>query len=168
MTVVLLNADYTFLNIVSWKRAFALVSKGKVEVLKYGERVIKNSAGALLKIPAIMRLVKLVRTIFKTRVPFSKKNVMIRDGFKCTYCGLENAIFTIDHVVPKSKGGKSTFENCVTSCKPCNNMKGDLSCSEAKMYPKAKLIQPTISEFLMMKVKSLGIDKILEDLWKGK
>ncbi len=166
MAVVLLNGDYTFLNTVTWKRAFALISKGKVEVLKFSNEVVKTAAGAALKIPAIMKLMKLVRTIYKARVPFSKKNVMIRDGFKCVYCGDVKTRFTIDHVTPRKLGGKSTFENCVTSCKPCNNKKGHKTCSVAKMFPKTKLIQPTIAEFLLMKVKTLGIDKILEDLWK--
>lgn len=164
-SVVLLNLDYTFLNTVTWKRAFALISKGKVEVLKFSDKDIKTAAGTVLKIPSIMKLMKLVRTIYKARVPFSKKNVMIRDGFKCVYCGVTKARFTIDHVTPRKLGGKSTFENCVTSCKPCNNKKGHRTCSEVKMFPKAKLVQPTIAEFLLMKVKTLGIDKIISELW---
>ncbi len=164
---VLLNSDYTFLNVVSWKKAFALMTKGKVEVLKYSEMVIRSAAGAVLKIPAVMKLVKLVRTIYKARVPFSKKNVMVRDGFKCVYCGVTGVRFTIDHVKPKSKGGKSSFENCVCACKSCNNKKGRKTCKEARMYPKARLEQPTISEFLLLKVKTLGVDKILKDLFKG-
>jgi 5-methylcytosine-specific restriction endonuclease McrA len=163
--VILLNADYSFLNTVNWKKAFILIAKGKVEVVKYGERVIKNAAGAVLRIPAVMRLIKLIRTVYRTRVPFSKKNVMVRDKFTCVYCGEQNARFTIDHVTPKSKGGKSTFENCVTSCKSCNNKKGDSLCSEVKMFPKTKLVAPTINEFLQMKVKSLGVDKVLKELF---
>lgn len=165
MQIILLNGDYTFLNIVTWKRAFALVEKGKVEVLKYSEKVVNTAAGVVLKIPLVMRLIKIVRTIYKSRVPFSKKNVMIRDKFRCVYCGVEGARFTIDHVVPKYHGGKSSFENCVTSCKPCNNKKGRKMCSEVKMFPNTKLVQPTISEFLIMKVKTLGIDKVLKELW---
>ena len=164
--VILLNADYTFLNIVNWKKAFTLIAKDKVEVVKYGEKAIKNVQGLLLQIPAVMRLIKLIRTIYRTRVPFSKKNVMVRDGFKCAYCKTEHVRFTIDHVVPKSRGGKSTFENCVTSCKSCNNKKGSKTCNEAHMFPKTKLVAPTISEFLLLKVKSLGVDRVLADLWK--
>jgi len=163
--VILLNADYSFLNVVDWKKAFTLLSKGKVEVLKYSERVIKTAQGVVMKIPAVMKLVKLIRTLYKTRVPFSKKNVMIRDGFKCVYCGKEKVNLTIDHVLPKSRGGKSSFENCVTSCKDCNNDKGHRTCQEARMWPKTKLIAPTISEFLRMKIKNMGIDKVLDDLW---
>ena len=161
--VVLLNADYSFLNTCSWKRAMTLIAKGKVEVLKYGEHVING----VLKIPAVMRLVKLIRTIYKTRVPFSKKNVMIRDGFKCVYCGAENVKFTIDHVLAKARGGISSFENCVTACKPCNHKKGHKLCREIKMFPKTKLIAPTISEFLRMRMVTLGIDDILKEIWSN-
>jgi 5-methylcytosine-specific restriction endonuclease McrA len=163
--VILLNADYTFLNIVNWKKAFTLIAKGKVDVLKYSEKVIRSAAGAVMKIPVVMRLIKLIRTIYKARVPFSKRNVMVRDGFKCVYCGKTGVRFTIDHVVPKAKGGKSTFENCVTACKPCNHSKGHKSCQDARMYPKTSLIAPTISEFLRMKLQSLGVQKTLDELF---
>jgi 5-methylcytosine-specific restriction endonuclease McrA len=163
--VILLNADYSFLNTVSWQKAITLLAKGKVEVLKTSERVITSASGMIMKIPLVMRLIKIIRTIYKARVPFSKKNVMVRDGFKCVYCGKTGVRFTIDHVVPKARGGKSTFENCVCSCKPCNNKKGSLSCRDARMFPKASLTAPTISEFLRMKITTLGIKKVLDDLF---
>jgi 5-methylcytosine-specific restriction endonuclease McrA len=163
--VILLNADFSFLNVLGWKRAFTLIAKGKVEVLKYGDKVIHNAKGVILKIPLIMRLIKLIRTVYRTKVPFSKKNVMVRDSFKCVYCGVTGVRFTIDHVKPKSKGGKSSFENCVTACKICNNKKGDRTCPEVRMYPKTNLIAPTISEFLRMKIKTLGIQSTLDDLF---
>ena len=112
-----------------------------------------------------MRLVKLIRTIYRTRVPFSKKNVMIRDGFKCVYCGATGVRFTIDHVRPKAIGGKSSFENCVTACKPCNHKKGHKTCDDARMFPKTKLVAPTISEFLRMRMETLGINDILKEIW---
>jgi 5-methylcytosine-specific restriction endonuclease McrA len=165
--VVLLNADYSYLNTVNWKKALTLMSKGKVEILKYADSFIKNVKGTIIKIPAVMRLIKFIRTIYKTRVPFSKKNVMVRDGFTCVYCGDTHSRLTIDHVVPKAKGGKSTFENCVASCKPCNNRKGSKMPREAKMFPKTKLVSPTISEFFNMKMKKLGVDKVLDDLFNN-
>ena len=165
MTCVILNADYSFLNVISAKKAMCLLAKGKTEVLKYGSGIIRTARGLVFKIPAIMRLVKLVRTIYKARVPFSKKNVMVRDGFVCTYCGTKGVRLTIDHIVPKSRGGKSIFENCVASCKKCNSRKGDRSCREARMFPKTKAVQPTVMQFLGLKMKALGIDGILEDLY---
>ena len=163
--VILLNADYSFLNTVSWQKAICLLAKGKVEVLKSSERVIRSASGLVMKIPLVLRLIKIIRTIYKARVPFSKKNVMVRDGFKCVYCGKKSVRFTIDHVVPKARGGKSSFENCVCSCKPCNNKKGSRSCREVRMFPKASLTAPTISEFLRMKITTLGIKKVLDDLF---
>jgi len=164
MEVVLLNADYSYLNTIKWKKALTLLAKDKVSVLKYGKRVIKSASGMIMRIPAVLRLIKFIRTVYRTKVPFSKKNVMIRDGMKCVYCGAKNVRLTIDHIVPKARGGKSTFENTVAACKPCNNKKGSKSCSEAKMYPKTNVHSPTISEFLMIKMRVLGVDKIIEDL----
>lgn len=165
MSVILLNADYSFLNSVSWQKAICLIVKGKAEVLKFTERIIKNFDGSIvMKIPAVMRLIKIIRTLYRTKVPFSKRNVLVRDGYKCSYCGVESKSLTIDHIVPKSKGGKSLFENCVASCKSCNAKKGDMLCNKVGMFPKVKAYQPTISEFLSLKLKKLGIDKTLKDL----
>lgn len=164
-SVIILNADYSFLNMVSWKKAFKLLSKEKVEVVKWADKVIHNAAGKVLKIPAVMKLIKFIRTIYKTRVPFAKKNVYIRDDFECVYCGHRSKKLTIDHIIPKSRGGKSTFENCVASCKPCNNKKGHKLCSEIKMYPSKSAYQPTISQFLQLKVKTLGIKKVIDEIF---
>jgi 5-methylcytosine-specific restriction endonuclease McrA len=163
--VIILNSDYTYINMVSWQKAFKIMAKGKASVVKYSDKVIQVAENLTMRIPAVMKLMKIVRIIYKNKVPFSKRNVMIRDNFHCVYCGVEGVKFTIDHVKPKSKGGKSTFENCVTSCKPCNLKKGDKLCSEIKMYPRTNLTAPTISEFLMLKMKSLGIDKFITELW---
>lgn len=161
---VLLNADYTFLNLVSWKRAICLIAKGKVEVVKDSQRTIRNCSGIELKVPAVMRLIKLIRTIYRTSVTFTKRNVLIRDRFKCAYCGSRGDRLSIDHIIPKSRGGKMTFENCVAACKPCNLKKGGRTPSEARMYLKIKPYQPTISEFLRLKFESLGIHHMLQEL----
>ena len=161
---ILLNADYTYLNVVDWKRAMCLMIKGKVQVIKHSKRIVRTAEGIIIKVPAVMKLIKLIRALYVNRVPFSKKNVLVRDGFKCAYCGAERQRLTIDHIIPKSKGGKANFENCVSSCKPCNNKKGNRTPREAQMYLKVKAYQPTISEFLRLKVKKLGINDILRDM----
>jgi 5-methylcytosine-specific restriction endonuclease McrA len=160
---VLLNADFTFLNMVNWRRAMCLIAKGKVQILKESEKTIRGSEGLLVKIPAVMRLIKLIRTLYKNRIPFSKKNVLVRDGFKCAYCGSEKGKLTIDHIIPRSRGGRTCFENCVASCKACNNKKGSSFPSEVNMFLKLRPYQPTITEFLLMKVKNLGVYEILRD-----
>jgi len=141
-----------------------LIAKGKVQVLKNTERIIRTAEGLIIKVPAVMKLIKLIRTLYVNRVPFSKRNILVRDGFKCAYCGVERGKLTIDHIIPKSRGGKATFENCVSSCKPCNNKKGNRTPHEARMYLKARPYQPTISEFLRLKVKKLGINDVLREM----
>jgi len=138
--------------------------KGKTQVLKYSERVVRNSSGIVMKIPLVMKLVKLVRSIYKSKVPFTKKNVFIRDKFRCVYCDTKDVRLTIDHVVPVSKGGRTNFDNCVASCKPCNSNKGNRTPSEARMFMKKRPYTPTIAEFIRLKMKQLGIDRFLVDL----
>jgi len=161
---VLLNADYTYLNLVNWKRAICLMAKGKVEVVRDSQKTIRNANGDEVKIPAVMRLIKLIRTIYRTSVAFTKRNVLIRDHFRCAYCGAGKEKLSIDHIIPKSKGGKMTFENCVAACKTCNLKKGGRTPSEARMFLKIKPYQPTISEFLRLKFESLGIHDVLREL----
>lgn len=72
---------------------------------------------------------------------------------------------TVDHIIPKASGGKNTFENCVASCKPCNNRKGDCSCKEIGMFPKHRLTQPTISEFMKHCYKQYDVQDIIKSLW---
>jgi len=162
---IILNGDYTFLNVVDWKRAICLIVKGKVEVLKYSERVLKNCDGSvIMNIPLVMRLIKLIRTIYRSKVPFSKKNVFVRDGMTCVYCGIKSTRLTIDHVYPLAMGGKTNFENCVAACKPCNNKKGRRTPSQAKMFLKRQPYAPTISEFLRLKMKQLKLHELLKEL----
>ena len=161
-SVILLNGDYSFLNVISWKKAITLVVKGKAEILKATNDVVR-SVGTHIVMPIVLRLIKLVRTVYRSKVPFSKKNIFIRDRFTCMYCGSHDNL-TIDHITPKSMGGKSTFENCITSCYRCNNKKGSRLPSEAKMYPKKIPSQPTISEFLRYRMETLGIDSLLKEV----
>jgi 5-methylcytosine-specific restriction endonuclease McrA len=160
---VILNNDYSYLNTVSWQKAMRLLVKGKATVLKYSERIVKTAEEVVMKIPAVMKLIKLIRTIYRTRVPFSKKNVMIRDGYTCQYCGASTKL-TIDHVIPVSRGGKSDFENCVSACQDCNNKKSNRLPSECHMYLKKKPISPTISEFTRIKAVKAGVYDLLKDL----
>jgi len=119
--------------------------------------------GVVMKMPLVIRLIKVIRTIYRSHVPFSKRNVMVRDRFKCVYCG-SSEILTIDHVIPTSRGGKSNFDNCVTACKPCNNKKDRRTPNEAKMFLRKQPYAPTISEFFRIKMKQMGMDKYLKEL----
>ena len=102
--------------------------------------------------------------MFRVRVPFGKRNILIRDNFTCQYCGKKVKKLTIDHIIPKSRGGETSFENCVSSCKECNNRKGMKTPREAGMSLMKVPTQPTIMEFYMQQMKSMGIDKLLMSL----
>ncbi|NIR52078.1 HNH endonuclease, partial [candidate division KSB1 bacterium] len=75
-------------------------------------------------------------------VSFSKKNILRRDDFTCQYCGNQENPLTVDHIIPKSRGGKTTWTNVVVACKPCNMKKGSRTASEANMLLKKKPVQP--------------------------
>ena len=160
---IVLNGDYTFLNTVSWRRGLVLTLKGKTEVLKYADKVLRCADGSKMPIPLVIKLIKVIRMIYRNRVPYSKRNIMTRDNHTCVYCGSRDEL-TIDHMTPSSRGGKTNFENCVTSCRPCNNKKNDRTPNEAKMFIQKRPYAPTISEFFRLKMKSLGIDKFLKEL----
>ena len=164
MQCVLLNSDYTFLNVVDWKRAICLVVKKKVQIVSYTEKTVRGAEGLVMRIPAVIKLIKFIRAIYRAKVHFNKRNVLIRDQYTCAYCDTKTRDLTIDHIIPRSRGGKSDFDNCVACCKSCNSRKGGHTPSEVRMYLKKKPYQPTISEFLRIKLTSLGIDDLLEQL----
>ncbi len=164
--VIVLNSDYSFLNVVTPAKAFSYIARGKVIVEKATEKVL-TTAEESFKIPLIVRFTYYIRQVYKRKVPWSKKNVLIRDNYTCGYCGVyDKSHMTVDHVVPKADGGKNTFENCVASCKPCNNRKGDRSCHQMGMFPKHRMVQPTISEFMKKWYKSFGVEDIIKTLWE--
>lgn len=167
-TVVVLNADYTFLSVTSWKNAVCLLIEGKAETLKETTRIVRNSDRTVeITVPLVVRIIKYIRSIFKKEVPFSKRNVIIRDKQTCLFCGhmMENiADCTVDHVVPRAQGGVSTWLNCVCSCKPCNHKKADRTPTQARMFMKYQPYQPTIGEYSQYFSKKYGIDKLLKEL----
>ena len=162
--VLLLNITYEPLKIINWKRAITLLLLDKVEVVEEYTRDI-HSVSFTIKLPSVVRLLRLVKKP-KTPVKFSRQNIYARDKYSCQYCGgrFSSEDLTYDHIIPKSRGGKTNFENCVTACKACNLRKGGRTPSEAKMYLQVKAYQPTISEFLRLKFENLGIYEVLMEL----
>lgn len=160
---VVLNADCTFLGLVNWKKAVKLLVKEKAEVLQESDRPLGCSFESLKNIPLVMRLIYMVNSVYRAKVPYSRKNVLIRDGHICQYCGSGNDI-TVDHVVPRARGGKSSFLNCVASCKECNiHKKQDRTPAECGMRLRREPHEPTIIEFLTIKMRSLGVHAFLKE-----
>lgn len=162
-SIVLLNSDYTPINTIHWRKAIKLLVKERVEPVGKAFIVIKTTAKEII-VPKVLRLVKMVRQMYKNRVPYSKKNVHIRDGFECAYCGSKSNL-TVDHVVPRSRGGGSVFENVVTACFSCNNSKNDKTPSEVGLTLKKKPYHPTISEFIRIRMEKLGAMDILNEIF---
>jgi len=161
---LILNHDFRPLQTISWKKAICLVIKDKAEVLKYSTRTVRTP-NTEYKIPIIIRLIKIVRQIYKNTVPITKKNVIIRDNYTCQYCRKKepgNRI-TVDHIIPSSRGGKNSWENMVACCMECNIYKNDKLPKEKNMKLIKQPKQPTISEFLMIKLKIDGYDKTINE-----
>lgn len=140
---LLLNSTYEPLRVISWQRAVALVYLGKVEVIHTYETVLR-SVSTCMQAPAVVRLMTLVRRR-RGRISFSRRNVFLRDDFRCQYCGvhLPPSELTADHVVPRSRGGRTTWENVVTACMPCNRRKGCSTPSQAHMALRRKPERPS-------------------------
>ena len=137
--VLVLNKDYQPLKIISWQDAFCKLESESYDVLEFREDVV-NSAHATHKIPSVMMLRKYVNPFAKQsthKKSAKKRYVFYRDRNQCQYCGIfvNLSALTIDHVTPKSKGGKLEYINLVTSCKKCNSKKGDRSCVDSGMFP---------------------------------
>lgn len=166
-SVILINADYRPLGLISWQKAIKLIAKGKVDIVKYSDIVIYNFEKTIkIILPKIIKLIKYVRMLYGKKVPFNKHNLLIRDNYTCIYCGcrLTKDTATIEHIKPKSTGGLSTFDNTGVACFPCNNKKDNKTCQQANMYPKIKPYTPTISEFILIHIKNTGLEKTLKEL----
>lgn len=121
--VLLLNATFEPLAIVTAKRAVVLMLSGKAECLEVTLEGAFHSENLSLPAPSVMRLSRYVRVPYRSAIPMTRAGVLRRDGRRCAYCG--RRADTIDHVVPRSRGGGHTWENCVAACRSCNSKKAD-------------------------------------------
>lgn len=135
--VLLLNASYEPLNICSWKRAIVLLLKGKaVEVEHNGKYLTPD-----LPLPLVIRLQHYIKIPHKA-IPLTRKNLMHRDKYTCQYCGKTGGELTVDHILPKSRGGKDEWENVVVACLRCNVAKGNRTPEEAGLTIRNKPTRP--------------------------
>jgi 5-methylcytosine-specific restriction endonuclease McrA len=129
--VLVLNASYEPLNVCSVRRAHVLVFKGKAEVIEALQQPLR-SATDTFQWPHVIRLIHFVRVPRAVKRKISRKALFARDGHKCVYCGSTGRL-TLDHVLPRSRGGDSVWENVVSSCAPCNLRKGNRTPEEVQM-----------------------------------
>jgi 5-methylcytosine-specific restriction endonuclease McrA len=127
---LVLNATYEPLCVVSARRAVVLVLAEKADVLHDSDEEMRSERLAL-KVPSVIRLRYFVKVPFRRRSALNRRAVFARDGGRCQYCGAPAE--SIDHVVPRAKGGPHTWENVVAACRPCNTAKRDRLLSETSM-----------------------------------
>ncbi|KMP11246.1 HNH endonuclease [Candidatus Nitromaritima sp. SCGC AAA799-A02] len=129
---LVLNYSFEPLQFCSAKRAIVMVLAGRAEFLESDGYVVR-SPSTTFRLPAVIRVLKMVKRSRRKGVAFSKKNILRRDNFTCQYCGVSNNLLTVDHILPKSRGGKTSWNNVVVACKPCNLKKGNQTPSEKGM-----------------------------------
>jgi 5-methylcytosine-specific restriction endonuclease McrA len=135
--VLVLNATYEPINVCTVRRAVVLLLKSKAEIVEHATWELRSERASLSR-PVVIRLVSYVPVPRDThRRKITRRAVFARDGWMCQYCGSRSNL-TVDHVIPRSKGGPSTWENIVASCAPCNRRKGDALPDQAGMIPKRK------------------------------
>ena len=130
--VLVLNENYEPLHICTARRAVVLVGRGKAEVLEHDETLPLRSTDRAFPVPSVIRLVYLIRRPRPHR-KLTRKGIFQRDRYTCQYCGKESRDLTLDHVVPRIRGGRHTWENLVSACRQCNHRKGSKSPEEARM-----------------------------------
>jgi len=147
--VLLLNADYSFLNTIDIKKSLSLWARGKAKILKSGKRIVHPKLN--ISLPEVMILINYVHIPYRSNhIKLSKETLMLRDGFVCQYSGrrLRKSEIEIDHVIPKSRGGKDTWENLVVSSSEINNFKGNKTPEEAGIKLIRKPFRPTLKDII--------------------
>jgi 5-methylcytosine-specific restriction endonuclease McrA len=151
--VLILNQDFSAFALCSIQKAFILIYLDKAEMVHRSETGTLRSISQSFPIPSIIRLQRYVHVPYKG-IALSRHNVMKRDAYQCLYCGSTKNL-TLDHMIPKSRGGDSSWTNLVTACMRCNTRKGDRTPEEAGLILKQKPKKPSLVSFLVANAGSL-------------
>jgi hypothetical protein len=154
--VLVLNSDYSPLNVTSLRKGFILVNKGKAEIIQKGEEDIITTIGNFVR-PVIIRLLNYIK-FRPSQLKVSRKRIFKRDKYTCQYCGNKKNL-TLDHVMPRSRGGKNSWTNMVTCCSRCNSKKGNKTPEEANM----RLITKPYEPYVFSSVLFDDVENIWED-----
>ena len=144
--VLVLNQDYQAIGVCSVERAFILVLLKKAEMLSDNPSRKLRSVGNDFQFPSIIRLYRYIHIPYK-KVNLSRHNIFKRDSNRCVYCGSKDSL-TLDHVKPKSAGGRDSWDNLVTACQKCNSRKGNMTPEQAGMEMLSRPFRPSFVMFL--------------------
>lgn len=140
-SVLVLNQNYVPISICSARKAVILLLLNKAQMIERYEDAI-HSARQAMPYPSVIRLNRYIRRPYQT-VSLNRKNIVKRDRNRCQYCGKNHQPMTIDHIIPRSQGGRDTWENLVCACFRCNHKKGDRTPEQAGMKLLRKPTRPT-------------------------
>jgi len=158
--VLILNASFEPLHVCSVKRAVGLLMHEVAERVEESGKVLR-SPNAVFPVPSVIRLQRFVRAPFRQRVAFNRKNVFRRDEHTCQYCATRTFDLTLDHVLPRSRGGPTSWENVVACCKACNARKRDRTPDEARMQLKRR---PYAPKFMFS--SAYGVMPDIDPIWE--
>jgi len=145
--VLVLNQDFTAITICSVPKAFVLVFLNKAEMVTHSGTTRLRTVSSSYPLPSVIRLNSYVHVPFRNGVVLNRQNIFKRDGGHCQYCGSGRDL-TLDHVHPRSRGGKTSWDNLITACKVCNSRKGDNTPEEANMPLRQRPFRPSFVMFL--------------------
>lgn len=144
--VLVLNQDYQAIGVCSAQRAFVLVLLNKAEMLHTYEHLKLRSVNKNFRYPSVIRLFRYIRLPYR-QVSLSRNNIFRRDNYSCCYCGATSNL-TLDHVVPRSMGGRDTWTNLVTACQDCNAKKGNHLLEETDLELRQQPFRPSFILYL--------------------
>lgn len=149
--VLVLNSSYEPLQIISVRRAVVLLLQEKAELIEAAERQLR-ACNFSLDMPLVIRLMRYIRIPRRLKLPCSRRGIFARDHETCQYCGTQPGRnnLTVDHVVPRSQNGKTSWDNVVTACRECNRKKGGRTPEQAHMNLLTKPRQPQYVAFALL------------------
>jgi 5-methylcytosine-specific restriction endonuclease McrA len=146
-TVLVLNQNYEPINVCNARRAVVLLDRGKAEMLEHRVGAIRTPSTSFPR-PSVIRLVALVKRP-RPRVRLTRREIFLRDNFTCQYCGMKSKELTLDHLIPRHRGGRHQWDNLVSACRTCNHRKGGKTPEEARMVLRRAPYEPRASSYYL-------------------
>jgi len=148
------------MQFISWQRALCLVVANKAEIVARYDGMVRSVSVSMPR-PSVVRLVRYVKAVsYFGRVRCSRKNILLRDHHQCQYCGLKGrgSAISVDHIIPRSRGGKTTWDNVAAACHDCNRRKGSLTLTEAGMVLLSLPRRPSWRELIANLSRESGVE----------
>lgn len=159
--VLVLNQNYEPLNVCNVRRALTLVFGEKAEVLEVYQTPVLSTTRSF-DTPSVIRLIYLIRRP-RPRVKLTRREIFIRDEHVCQYCGVRSNDLTLDHIIPRSRGGQHTWENLVSACRNCNHRKGGKTLADSRMRLRREPFEPRAGAYYTIQRR---LNAAISDEWR--